>query len=115
MDGLSTHPEFPAGYLLDTIKLVMKTIMRTIHFEFGNLNFIQLMGTTMGTSAVCMWATLYYGHHVVKVLLPNFQHYLHVGKLTCWIDNIVGIWVCNECKCWKNCKHGKNICGKPTF
>ena len=58
MDELSTHPGFSASYPLDAIKSVMKTFMRTNHFEFGVLNFIQLMGTTMGTSAVCMWATI---------------------------------------------------------
>ena len=49
MDELSTHPEFPPDYLLDAAKSEMKTIMRTNHFEFGNMNFIQLMGTAIGT------------------------------------------------------------------
>ena len=100
---LSTQPEFPANYPLNAIKLVMKTIMRTNHCEFGVLNFIQLMGTAMKASAVCMWDTIYYGHQVVKALLHNFQYHLHGETLTYCIDNIIGIWVWNEYKCWKNC------------
>ena len=91
MDELSTHPEFPPDYLLDAVKSAMKTIMRTNHFKFGNMNFIHLMGTAMGTSAACMWATIYYGRHKVKTLLPNFQQYLHDGKLTRWINIIFAI------------------------
>ena len=116
LDELSTHPEFPPGYPLDAVKSAMKTIMRTNHFEFGDMNFLQLMGTVMGTSDACMWATIYYyGHHEVKTPVPNFQQYLHNGKLTRWIEDIFEIWVCNECKCWKNCKHWKDFLSSLPF
>ena len=59
----------------------------------------------MGTSAACMWATIYYVHHEVKTLLLKYQKYLHDGKLTRWIDDIFGIWICNECRCATGCVH----------
>ena len=72
MNKLSTHPEFPPDYPLNAVKSAMKTIMRTNHFEFRDMNFIQLTGIAMGTSAACMWGPIYYGDHEAKTLLPNF-------------------------------------------
>ena len=51
----------------------------------------------------------------MKTLLPIFEQYLHNGKLTQWIDNIFGIWVCNKCKCWKQCKHWKEFVSNLPF
>ena len=71
MDELSTYPDFLPDYPINAVKSAMETIMRTNHFKFGDMNFIQLMGTAMGTSAVCMRATIYHGRCEVKTLLPN--------------------------------------------
>ena len=79
------------------------------------MNFLQKMGTAMGTSAACMWATIYYGRHEVKTLLTRFHKYLHGGKLTRWIDDIFGIWICNKCKFWKNCHHWKYFVSSLPF
>ena len=66
LDELSTKPGFPANYPLTAIKTAMAVIMKNNHFEFGDLNFLQLLRTAMGTSAACMWATIYYGTHETK-------------------------------------------------
>ena len=57
---------------VEAIKAAMTIIMRNNIFEWGTLTFLQLIGTAMGTSAACMWATMYYGYHETKVLLPKY-------------------------------------------
>ena len=47
--------------------------MRNNVFEFGDTGYLQLMGTAIGTSSACMYATIYYAMHEMKTLLPNFQ------------------------------------------
>ena len=81
LDELSTHPEFPKDYSLEAVKAAMEIIMQSNHFVFGDLNFLQLLGTAMGTSAACMWATIYYGYHEVKKLLPTFKPQLWDEKM----------------------------------
>ena len=73
LDELSTKPGFPPDYPLAAIKSAMATIMKNNHFEFGNLNFLQLIRTAMGTSAACIWTTIYYGIHETKELLPTYR------------------------------------------
>ena len=81
LDQLSTHPNFPANYPLSAVKSAMATIMKNNHFEFGDLNSLQLIGTAMGTSSACMWATIYYGTHETNTLIPTFKHQLKDGKM----------------------------------
>ena len=52
------EPNLPENYPLEAIKFSMKIIMTNNLFEWGSLYFLQLLGTTMGTSAAAMWATL---------------------------------------------------------
>ena len=79
--------------------------MQNNHFEFGDLNFLQLLGTAMGTSTAVMWATIYYSIHETKRLLPEYGQYLYANRLRRFINDIFGIWICDECKCWKTCHH----------
>ena len=81
LDNLSLHPKFPPNYPLAAIKSAMETIMKNNHFEFGDLNFLQLLGTAMGTSAACVWATIYHGTHEAKTLTPTYKHQLKDGKM----------------------------------
>ena len=69
----------------------------------------------MGTSAACIWATIYYGYHEVKKLLPTFKPQLYDDVMVRWIDDIFGIWCCNECKSWKNCSHWKEFINSLPF
>ena len=63
-------------------------------FEYGDLYFLQLLGTAMGTSAACMWATIYFSVHENNTLLPRYSNNL---LLYCrFIDDIFGIWVGNK-------------------
>ena len=88
----------------------MIIIMQNNVFEFGDMCFLQLLGTAMGTSAAVMWATLYFGNHEVKKLLPTYTPYLHGDKpLSRFIDDKYGFWVCNECKDWQCCHHWQSF------
>ena len=57
------EPDLSPGYLIETVKFAMRLVMENNIFEFGSLHFLQLLGTAMGTSAACMWATLYFAYH----------------------------------------------------
>ncbi|KAL7530298.1 hypothetical protein ACHAWF_003326, partial [Thalassiosira exigua] len=74
LDELSTHPKFPTDFALEAVKEAMKIIMTNNIFQFGTLLLLQLLDTAMGTYAAVMWATLYFGYHEVKTLLPNFSN-----------------------------------------
>ena len=95
---ISSIPNFPNNFPLNAVIAAMKIIMRNNHFEFGDLNFLQLPGTAMGTSSACMWATIYYGIHENRKLLPEYEARLHDGNLTRWIDDLIGLWTCHECR-----------------
>ena len=72
----------------------MALVMQNNVFEWGDLYFLQLLGTAMGTSAACMWATIYFGVHENDTLLPRFSNNL---LLYCrFIDDIFGIWIGNR-------------------
>ena len=47
---------FPLEAVIDAMVLVMTNNI----FEWGDMYFLQLLGTAMGTSAACMWATIYF-------------------------------------------------------
>ena len=71
----------------------MALVMQNNVFEWGDLYFLQLLGTAMGTSAACMWATIYYAVHENNTLLPRFSDQLLVYCR--FIDDIFGIWIGN--------------------
>ena len=83
-------PRMPLHYPITAIKEAMVIIMKNHIFEWGELYFLQLIGTAMGTSAAVMWATLYYYYHEKTVLFPKYgtqlRYYRH------FIDDMFGIW-----------------------
>ena len=60
----------PEGFLLATVKAVMELVMCNNIFVWGDSYFLQLLGTAMGTSAACMWATIYFSVHEMSSLIP---------------------------------------------
>ena len=50
----------------------MEIVMRNNLFESGDMYFLQLLDTAMGTSAACMWATIYYAVHESNKLIPTY-------------------------------------------
>lgn len=84
--------QLPDGFPLEPLKQALEIVMRNNVFEFGDTRYLQLMGTAMGTSTACMYATVYYAMHEMQTLLPSFQPNLIF--LRRYIDDIFGIWCC---------------------
>ena len=90
LDHLDATNQLPPLYPLDAIKDAYRLIMRNNLFEFGDTYWLQLLGTAMGTSAAVMWATLYFGYHEERKLLPKYRLSLFYFKR--FIDDIFLIW-----------------------
>ena len=89
LDELFLKGKLPKGFPLEAVKVAMETIMRNNVFEWGDLFFLQKLGTAMGTSAAVMWATLYYAYHEVHCLIP--KHGRHLLYFKRFIDDIFGV------------------------
>ena len=63
LQDLHWKGELPDGFPLDTVISAMTTIMSNNLFEWGDMYFLQLIGTAMGTSAAVMWAMLYFAYN----------------------------------------------------
>jgi hypothetical protein len=77
---------FPTEAVIEAITIVMKNNI----FVWGDLHFLQLCGTAMGTSSACMWATIYFAVHKIQELLPRYNNSLIIFKR--FINDIFGIW-----------------------
>ena len=60
------------------------------YFSFGDLTFLQLTGTAMGTPAACDYATLYLAYHEEIFIIPEFRDFIVL--LSRFIDDGFGIW-----------------------
>ena len=108
MDGL----DLPAGFPLRAVNDAMGLVMRNNIFEWGDTYFRQLLGTAMGTSAACMWATIYYGVHESTTLIPTHGDNLLIFLR--FIDDIFGIWTGNAAA-WESFKRDVNKFGILTW
>ena len=65
----------------------------------------------MGTSAACMWATIYFAVHKNLDLLQKYKPHLLIFR--CFIDNIFRIWVpiANIVNNWASFKRDTNNFG----
>ena len=95
-------PQIGDDFPVEAIIAAMKIIMRNNIFEWGNLCFLQLLGTAMGTSAAVMWATIYFGYHEQHTLIPKYGQYLLYFKR--YIDDIIGISVFDDSSTWEEFK-----------
>lgn len=98
---------------VEAIKAAMNIIMRNNIFGWGTLHFLQLLGTAMGTSAAVMWATLYYGYHETKTLIPKYGQYLLYFKR--FIDDILLIWLLDDSSAWNEFEKDVNDFGILTW
>ena len=68
----------------------------------------------MGTSAACMWATIYFAVHEMGKLEPTYGRHLLLFKR--FIDDIFGIWIGNSNGIeWDNFKNDTNNFGILTW
>ena len=87
LDKLSRDGFLPQDFPLAAVKEAMALIMLNNVFEWGDLYFLQLLGTAMGTSVACTWATIYFGIHENYTLLPRFSR--HLILYSRFIDDIL--------------------------
>jgi hypothetical protein len=106
-------PDFPSYLFLEFLEIVMRNNI----FSFGDMYWLQLTGTSMGTPAACAFATITYGHEENVSILPKFQDNLLYYR--CYIDDVLGIWLppANNPRCtWEDFKlqqkNGANLNGK---
>ncbi len=62
LDELEAEGKLPNGFPIEAVKFSMRVIMKNNIFQLRVLYFLPLIGTAMGTSAACMWATLYFAY-----------------------------------------------------
>ena len=99
----------PEDFPLDAVLSAMVTITINNIFGFGDLYFLQLLGTAMGTSAAVIWATLYYTYHEVHTHLPKHRTNLLYYKR--FIDDVFCIWTDNLTTDWTAFKGDDNTFG----
>ena len=80
-------PDFPCQLFLQILNFVMRNNI----FQFNNTYWLQTKGTTMGTLAACMYATISFGLHECLNILPKFTANIKYYK--CYIDDIFAIWI----------------------
>ena len=92
---------------LSAVKAAMILVMRNNLFEWGNMYFLQLLGTAMGTSAACMWATIYFATHEINTLIPRYTNNLLIFRR--FIDDIFGICIDNgTANAWESFQQDTN-------
>ena len=88
----------------------MELVMRNNIFVWGDGYFLQLLGTAMGTSAACMWATIYFAVHEMGSIIPKFGNKLLLFLR--FFDDIVGIWIGHQLEpTWEEFKEEVNNFG----
>ena len=98
LNDMNTKGQLLSNFPLEAVIHAMKIIMQNNIFEWGNLFFLPLLGTAMGTSSAVMWATIYYVYHEVFKLIPNHgKSLLYFGR---FIDDNFGIWNSNMTTEW---------------
>jgi hypothetical protein len=113
LNDLAAKKQLPQHFPLEAVLSGMVMIMENNIFEFGNMYFLQKLGTAMGTSAAVMWATLYYAYHEVHTLIPKHGASLFYFKR--FIDDILGVWIGNTTNEWKEFKDDVNDFGVLTW
>ena len=78
--------DFPRVFFLEALEIVMNQNL----FQFDDTYWLQLDGTAMGTNSACLHATISFGVHERRKILPTFQASLLYYKR--FIDDVIGIW-----------------------
>ena len=68
----------------------------------------------MGTSAACMWATIYFATHEINTLIPRYTNNLLIFRR--FIDDIFGIWIDDgRANAWEKFQQDTNNFGILTW
>jgi len=105
--------QLPSNFPTELFLSVLRTVMDNNIFSFSDTFWQQLSGTAMGTPSACAYATVSFGQHENKHIIPNFKHNLIYYKR--YIDDIFGIWLPpkeNATATWNRFKETLNSWGK---
>jgi hypothetical protein len=75
----------------DLLLKVLRIVMTSNVFQFDNTYWLQICGTSMGTSCTCSYATLYWAYMEQKFIIPKWNEQLYF--LRRFIDDKFGIWI----------------------
>jgi len=87
----NNHMTIPTTFPTDLFLQILTAVMENNIFSFANTYWLQLAGTAMGTPAACNYATITFGNHENKEILPNFKRQLLYYRR--YIDDVFGIWI----------------------
>ncbi|KAL7525875.1 hypothetical protein ACHAWF_001543, partial [Thalassiosira exigua] len=106
LNSLGLPNNYPLGAVKEVIVFVMKNI-----FEWGDMYFWQLLGTAMGTSAACIWATICYTVHEMGLIPKYWSNLLLFLR---FIEDMFGIWLDNgNFARWQEFKQDVDNCWHP--
>ena len=71
IDKFSREGKLEDNLSIDIILALTKLIMENNYFRFGDTEWLQLIGTAMGTPMACAYATFYFAWHKMTVLLTK--------------------------------------------
>jgi hypothetical protein len=100
---MKAYPEkVPADVPKPLLLKLLEIIMQCNIFSFDNTDWLQEIGTAMGTPCACSYATLSYTIHEIQAILAKFAEFLLLLKR--FIDDIFGIWINGPGEEWENFK-----------
>ena len=74
----------------ETVIVLLTHVMNSNIFSFGDLYFLQISGTAMGTIVAVRYATIYCASHEEEHIIPKYQNQLLYFRR--FIDDIFIIW-----------------------
>ena len=78
------------SFNIPLILALLKLVMTTNVFMFGDTWWLQQMGTAMGTPVACIYATLFFAYFERTTIIPKYKsNLLYYGRQ---IDDILIIW-----------------------
>ncbi|KAL7543276.1 hypothetical protein ACHAXR_013248 [Thalassiosira sp. AJA248-18] len=78
------------------------------------MSCLQSLGTAMGTSAACMWATIYFAVREIGTLLSRYNRFMLLFKR--FIGDMFGIWIGDgTLNAWENLKRDTKDFGILTW
>ena len=76
---------------IELLIALTKLIMENNVFKFGSTWWRQKIGTAMGTSCACIYATIFFAYFERTLLLPKYKNNFMLFKRK--IDDIFAIWI----------------------
>ena len=90
LDEFGDELDYNCKKRFELILKLTELVMTHNVFKFGSTWWRQLIGTAMGTSCACIYATIFFAYFERKILLPKYKKNFLLYKRK--IDDILGVW-----------------------